>query len=80
MQNFGTLPSMEFLLIAVAVIVLIGVAVIVKSRGSTGSASAQGRQGKAPPTALPESLPVTVKRSFFTRSEASLLWHPQYGA
>ena len=69
MQNFGTLPGMEFLLIAVAVIVLIGVAVIFKSRGSTGSASAQGRQGKAPRTALPESLPVTVKRSFFGRSE-----------
>ena len=60
---------MEFLLIVVVVIVLIGAAVIVKSRGSTGSASVQDRQGKASSAALPESLPVTVKRSFFSRSE-----------
>ncbi len=60
---------MGFLFIVVVVILLIGVAVVVKSRGSTGSASAQGGQGKASSAVLPESLPVTVKRSFFSRSE-----------
>ena len=60
---------MQLLLIGIVVIVLIGVAVIARSRGATGSASAQGPQGKASSAALPESLPVTVKRSFFSRSE-----------
>lgn len=69
MTNFGTLPGMEVLLIVVVVTLLVGAAVIVKLRGSTGSASAQGRQGRASSVALPESLPVTVKRSFFSRSE-----------
>ena len=60
---------MGILLIVVAVTALIGIAVLVKPGRSTGSAPAQGRQGKAPSAALPESLSVTVKRSFFSRSE-----------
>ncbi len=69
MPNFVTLPGMNTLLIVVFVILLIGAVVIVKSRGPTGATSAQGGQGKASSAALPESLPVTVKRSFFSRSE-----------
>ncbi|MGY2895023.1 DUF2726 domain-containing protein [Deinococcus sp. UYEF24] len=57
---------MEFLLIVVALLALIGGAVLVKSKGRGDSGSPREEQKRG---ALPDSLPVTVKRSFFSRSE-----------
>ncbi|WP_424951622.1 DUF2726 domain-containing protein [Deinococcus sp.] len=55
---------MEFLLIVVAALVLIGIAALVRAKG--GASASPERPGRA---ALPDSLSVAVKRPFFSRSE-----------
>ena len=57
---------MEFLLIVVALLALVGGAVLVRGKGSGAASSPREEQKRG---ALPDSLPVAVKKSFFSRSE-----------
>ncbi|WP_407568670.1 DUF2726 domain-containing protein [Deinococcus altitudinis] len=59
---------MEFLLIVVAALALVGGAVLVRAKGR-GAANLPGPGEERDRSELPDSLPVTVKRSFFSRSE-----------
>lgn len=57
---------MEFLLVAVALLALVGGLVLARGKGRGAAASPREERNRSE---LPESLPVTVKRSFFSRSE-----------